>query len=277
MIQKGLVSIIMAAYNLEKYIASAIASVQAQLYTDWELIVVNDGSKDNTGLILDDLAKLDNRIKVIHQVNQGVSAARNAALAQMQGEFFIIFDGDDYLPENSIAERVAYMQAHKEVYFVDGIMVKKDGNMQTTLGHAQTSFYGNPHEALMHLDSKAFVGISWMVRREEGKTYQLRKGLTHAEDLIFYIDISSNPEHILVSLPIEVLYYRVHNSSAMANLDGLKKGYMTLFGILKKEYKINLSLKLYLKYRISRIMFLSFLRKKEYKKAFSSFVQISTM
>ena len=276
-IEKGLVSVIMPAYNAEKYIESAIASLQAQDYTHWELLVVNDGSKDNTGAIIDALAAQDVRIKPIHQPNQGVSAARNAALAQMQGEFFLTFDADDILTPQSIAIRVAHFQANPQVYFVDGIIVKKDALMQNTLQYCQGNLKGNPQASLMQLQGHAFIMPSWMVRRVEAKTYQMRLGMTHSEDLLFYISISDNPAHEYNTLPIEVLHYRIHTNSAMANLKGLKNGYMTLYEILKREYGIDFSLKMYLKYRISRIMFLSFLRKKEYKAAFSSVLQIASL
>lgn len=277
MIKKGLVSVIMAAYNVEKFVQEAINSLQAQDYKDWELLVVNDGSKDNTAAILNTLAAADQRIQVIHQENQGVSVARNAALAQMQGEFFVVFDADDFMPQASLSQRVAYMQANEKVYFLDGIIVKKDINLKETLAVLQTNYKGNPQKELMRLNANVFIGITWMVRRVEGQIYELKKGMTHAEDLLFYISISNNQAYEYATLAIEILHYRIHNSSAMTNLEGLKKGYIALFEILKKEYNIDLSLKLYLKYRISRIMFLSFLRKREYGKAFSSFVEISTM
>lgn len=274
-IQKGLVSVIMAAYNSEKYIAQAIASLQAQTYTDWELLVVNDGSQDETQAVLMQLAAQDARIHVISQANAGVSAARNAALARMRGEFFIIFDSDDYLPTHSLEARIKIMQQRPEVYFVDGRIVKKGEFLKKILLDTQTTFEGNPHQALMRLDATCFILPSWLIRRDSPKEYAMQLGMSHAEDLLFYIDISQNPAHLFTAVEEEILHYRVHENMAMKNLDGLKIGYKALYKNIANKYKAKFSLRLWLKYRISRIMFLSYLRNKEFYKALRSLWRIS--
>lgn len=274
-IQKGLVSVVMAAYNSEKYIAQAIASLQAQTYTNWELLVVNDGSQDDTEAIIIDLAAQDARIQVISQANAGVSAARNAALARMCGEFFLIFDSDDYLPPHSLEARVEIMEQRPEIYFVDGQIKKKGEFLKRILAEVKTTFEGNPHQALMRLDATCFILPSWLIRRDPQKEYTMQLGMSHAEDLLFYIDISQNPAHLFTAVEDEVLYYRVHENMAMKNLDGLKNGYKALYKNIANKYKAKFSLRLWLKYRISRIMFLSYLRNKEFYKAVRSLWRIS--
>ena len=91
------VSIIMPAYNAEAYIQEAIQSVIAQTMTDWELIVVDDGSCDNTASLLDVAACQDARIKVIHQPNAGVAAARQVGVDAACGEYCIHVDADDWV------------------------------------------------------------------------------------------------------------------------------------------------------------------------------------
>ena len=80
------ISVIVPAYNAEGLISACIESVLAQQFTDWELIVVNDGSKDGTAALCDAYAEKDSRIRVIHQENGGVSAARNRGLSEAAGE-----------------------------------------------------------------------------------------------------------------------------------------------------------------------------------------------
>lgn len=92
-----MVSIIVPVYNGEKFITRCVESVLAQTYTDFELILVNDGSKDNSGAICDALAQKDNRIRVIHQKNGGVSRARNRGLDAAKGDVIGFVDADDYL------------------------------------------------------------------------------------------------------------------------------------------------------------------------------------
>lgn len=90
-------SIIIPCYNIAPYVERAVRSVQEQLFADWELILVDDGSTDGTLPVLQALAEKDCRIRVIAQANQGVSAARNAGLRQACGEYVQFIDGDDYI------------------------------------------------------------------------------------------------------------------------------------------------------------------------------------
>lgn len=91
------VSIIVPVYNAENYLHKCIDSLLNQNYTDFELILVNDGSKDNSGKICDEYAEKDNRIKVIHKENGGVSSARNRGLDEACGKYIMFCDSDDYV------------------------------------------------------------------------------------------------------------------------------------------------------------------------------------
>lgn len=91
------ISIIIPVYNTEKYIERCIRSIIFQTYNNLEIICVNDGSTDMSGIILDRLSKEDSRIKVIHQENEGVSVARNTALSEATGDYIGFVDSDDYI------------------------------------------------------------------------------------------------------------------------------------------------------------------------------------
>lgn len=92
-----MISVIVAAYNIEEYLPRCLDSLLAQSCQDLEIIVVDDGSKDSTGEICDQYAKRDSRIRVIHQSNQGLSGARNAGLDIAAGEYIGYVDGDDWV------------------------------------------------------------------------------------------------------------------------------------------------------------------------------------
>lgn len=94
---KKLVSVIIPAYNIEKYIGRCLDSVLSQIYENLEIIIVDDGSSDGTGKILDDYEKRDSRIKVIHKENGGVSSARNKGLDMAVGDYIGFVDGDDII------------------------------------------------------------------------------------------------------------------------------------------------------------------------------------
>lgn len=95
-----LISIIVPAYNVEKYINKCVDSIIAQTYNNLEIILVDDGSSDSTGKICDEYLKYDNRIIVIHKSNGGLSDARNAGLDIAKGEYIGFVDGDDYISIN---------------------------------------------------------------------------------------------------------------------------------------------------------------------------------
>ena len=97
------ISIIIPVYNVEKYLSSCVESLLSQTISEnLEIILVNDGSTDNSGNICDEYAKKDKRIKVFHQQNQGVCAARNKGMEMASGEFLTFVDADDYMPHDAI-------------------------------------------------------------------------------------------------------------------------------------------------------------------------------
>lgn len=99
-----LISVIVPVYKVEKYLQECIDSIIAQTYTNLEIILVDDGSPDSCGRICDEYAEKDNRIKVIHQKNCGVSIARNAGLNNAIGDYIGFVDSDDYLESNMFEE-----------------------------------------------------------------------------------------------------------------------------------------------------------------------------
>jgi len=93
----GKISVIVPVYNIEKYIGECLESLLNQTYKDLEIILVDDGSKDNSGRLCDNYAAADKRIKVVHQKNGGVSVARNAGLEAASGDYIGFCDGDDWV------------------------------------------------------------------------------------------------------------------------------------------------------------------------------------
>lgn len=92
-----LISVIIPAYNIEKYIAQCLESIVKQTYQNIEILVVNDGSTDQTGNIIDEYARKDNRVKHLKKLNGGLSDARNYGLDRAQGDIISFIDGDDFI------------------------------------------------------------------------------------------------------------------------------------------------------------------------------------
>lgn len=110
--RKGVVSIVLPIYNVEKYLNRCVKSVTNQSYKNLEIILVDDGSPDNCPILCDEWAKKDNRIKVIHKKNAGLGYARNTGIENATGEYICFFDSDDYIALDTIEK--AYNLATKE-------------------------------------------------------------------------------------------------------------------------------------------------------------------
>jgi glycosyltransferase involved in cell wall biosynthesis len=115
--EKPLVSVVTPAYNAGSFIGETIASVLAQTYENFEMLVVDDGSTDNTADVIKSFAERDSRIKYIYQKNAGQSSARNAAIAVARGKYIALLDHDDIYYPKKLAEQIAFMEANPDCGF----------------------------------------------------------------------------------------------------------------------------------------------------------------
>ena len=107
-----LVSIVMPVYNVEKYICNAVKSVLEQTYSKIELIIVNDGTKDNSIEVIANMVKNDKRIRIINRSKGGLSAARNTGLKECKGKYVLFMDSDDTI-ENDLIEKTIKVDVYK--------------------------------------------------------------------------------------------------------------------------------------------------------------------
>lgn len=121
------ISIIVPVYNTERYLSRCIDSILEQSFRDFELLLIDDGSKDGSGVICDEYAAKDRRVKVFHQANQGVSVARNVGIENAKGEWIYFPDSDDVIMPGALEmmmhmenERIDFVMCGYEVYDEDG-------------------------------------------------------------------------------------------------------------------------------------------------------------
>jgi len=263
-----LVSIVMPVYNTEKYIEEAIQSVLMQTYKHWELIVIDDGSTDNTRSIIDTFK--DERMQVISQENAGVSVARNRGLDIANGKYITFVDADDVLPDESLEVRVFFLEQHPLIDIVDGKILVKDSEMNETLRRYVPYYNGKLLQKLLALDSRVFFNVCYMFRAEKLNNLCFKPNMTHAEDLLFYMQLASKGD-VVYGFVSEVVYkYRSGHASSMSNLYGLENGYRTLLSEMKKDENISNIKYLLLKVKIVKIMFLSWYGKSQIKQAYLS-------
>ena len=118
------ISIIVPIYNIEEYISECIDSILKQSYKNIEVILIDDGSTDNSGKLCDNYCELDKRIKVIHCKNGGLSAARNIGIKICTGDYIIFLDGDDFLVENCIEDICKKINENINVDIICGKIIK---------------------------------------------------------------------------------------------------------------------------------------------------------
>lgn len=252
-----LISIIMPVFNAENYINTSVESVINQSHKEWELLIINDGSKDDSDRIISGFR--DPRIKYFPQrINSGVSAARNIGLRNMSGDYFCFLDADDYMPPGSLENRYKKFLERKELEFVDGISNIYNKDLEIKLDTWKPSFAGNPFNELLNLSGSCFFGPTWMLKRNKDIVYQFNTNLSHGEDLLFFIDISRYGGLYDYVNKVTLHYRRGHNS-AMNDLRGLENGYHFIYNSIKDYIEISPDQLKNFKRSAKKILFKSYL------------------
>ena len=107
-IESPLLSVIIPVYNVEKYIGRCLDSIISQTFTNWECIIIDDGSPDKSGMICDEYAQNDSRIRVVHKKNNGVGSARNDGISKARGRYLTFIDSDDTIEPETFATYIKY-------------------------------------------------------------------------------------------------------------------------------------------------------------------------
>ena len=226
-------SVIMCAYNLEKIVDTAIESVLTQNFENYELIIVNDGSKDNTiGTLRKFESKSNGKIRIIdNQKNVGLSASRNIAIAQAKGEYIIHLDGDDTLYDrNTLAKIDATIGNRKLDICYFGVQYVGGGN-KLYLPNAENSTQKSRIVCDMH-----FAVASKVWRREflEENNLTFIEGMYY-EDMVYSIKAAIKAKNTSFgAIPIYV-YYRNRDGSIMAtpNIKRCKDMYKMLYYLME--------------------------------------------
>ena len=212
------VSIIVPVYQVEKYIRQCIDSILAQTFTDFELILVDDGSKDRSGQICDEYAGMDKRVKVIHQKNSGAAAARNSGMDQAIGDYFLFVDSDDYVVPTMVEclyEKVVKEKADIAVcnylYFFENDREKDfSTSIKSEVLPGTEIFYNRKNER-----NYGIWTVVWnkLYRKETVGKVRFRFGRYFEDEFwandIYQMDIK------VVTIPECLYYYRQHDESTM--------------------------------------------------------------
>jgi glycosyltransferase involved in cell wall biosynthesis len=224
------ISVIVPVYNVEKYLDECIQSIVSQTFKDIEIILVNDGSTDSSGLICDQWMQKDERIKVIHKKNGGLSSARNAGIDAAQGKYIIFVDSDDYwIGTDSLAH--LYDTAEKfdaDVVRGEYIVENEKGERINTIAKNK-SVYSNKllDSATFYINCIAGENYSWLFlfKRDAFKESRFDEDVIFLEDTDFNISFFSS-QHRCIYTNIEFYIYRKRSNSILttpriSNLSGM--------------------------------------------------------
>lgn len=207
------VSIIVPVYKAEKYLNRCIDSIIAQTFTDWELLLIDDGSPDRSGDICDEYAKKDIRIRVFHKKNGGVSSARNLGLYNVQGEYVTFVDSDDWIDVNTL--NVCFSQI--EIYDLDILQFsytrneRKLGNVLDFESHVCTlKDYINEKKLLLCVG-----GTIFSVDVIKQNHIRFNEKMKLAEDQLFVLSCMELSKRIM-RIP-NILYYYYDNPCSATN------------------------------------------------------------
>ena len=209
------VSIIMPAYNSEKHISEAIDSVINQSLSDWEMIIIDDGSTDCTGKITDEYSQKDFRIKVFHQSNKGVSAARNYALERITGGYVTFLDSDDVYHPERLKMMVDELSKDPDCDAVFANYQEFRGNTRIEEDSVINSAEVLQEKIVEKIIQDSRLQFMWnvMMKSEIAKNVRFAD-LKFAEDYCFIRDCSCYMKKITVIDPV-LYYYRRDNENAI--------------------------------------------------------------
>lgn len=203
--QFPLLSIIVPVYNVEEYLPRCIDSILSQTFTDFELILIDDGSPDDSGEVCDIWAEKDSRIRVIHKSNGGVNAARNTGLSLAKGRYITFIDGDDFIKSNTFEKALAILEENSEIDLLQYPEIQvQDGKERLWSGYPKVPIIlSNSCEKM-----KAIIGaVPYIPGGLWGKIYRgsvwnnlrLRADMCFCEDMIILPDILEKGRSIMIT------------------------------------------------------------------------------
>lgn len=239
------VSIIVPVYNAEKSIARCIESILNQEYTDFELILCNDGSTDSSGQICDEYEKKDLRVRVLHKENTGVSDTRNQGIAMAQGTYIQFMDADDWITVDATKLLVRTMKARdcdlviSDFYRVIGERISHKGDIDADGVLTQEEFA----EFMMVNPADFYYGVLWnkLYKKEIIHRYALKmdETVSWCEDFLFNLEYLLHTRRI-AALQVPIYYYMKTEGSLMSqgmNLSRTIKMKISVFEYYNKFYK----------------------------------------
>lgn len=217
--RNDLISVIMPAYNAEKYIEEAICSIKEQTYSNWEMIIIDDGSNDSTAQIVLKHVKSDNRIRMISRENKGLVSSLNEGIESAAGKFIARMDADDICDSTRLKKQISYLWNHPEVHLVGtNVSMFFEENVRSDLkelSKKNETLWNEEIDSFNRFESNMegfkIVHATWMIRKELFD-YIGKYHMTATEDAEFLFRTIINGFNI-DKVPEKLYQYRIRNES----------------------------------------------------------------
>ena len=151
------ISIIVPVYNTEKYITRCINSILEQTFENWELLLIDDGSRDSSGKICDIFQKKDSRIKVIHKKNEGVSIARNLGITLSKGNYITFVDSDDWIDKDYLELMYIAIKKMNVDILVTGCVYEKENKRENPFKIGKPEVFSKNKAQIEFLKQDKFI------------------------------------------------------------------------------------------------------------------------
>ncbi len=241
------ISVIVPVYNIAKYLPKCIESIINQTYNAIEILLINDGSTDESGKICDEYAKKDNRIKVIHQNNQGISATRNTGIKASTCDYIVFIDSDDYINEDYLETLYnCITKTNSDVASVNYNVIKQDGTIlyngskETELKENELITIEGTNIIKELLSQKILKNFVWNKIYKKSIICEFQVGINY-EDMAFTLEVLSKASK--VSFINKSCYNYVKRDDSITatiseeNLQDFGKAIEERYKIVKKKFK----------------------------------------
>ncbi len=221
-----MVSVLIPVYNAEKTINRCLDSILCQTCQDIELIIVNDGSTDNTLSICLKYAEKDKRVIIYNQPNQGVSAARNKGLRNASGDFILYVDADDWIEPNMIQRMVGLIE-DADIVFCGNDHSETPGQVEC-IDDAKIEYWNQQQQMLEFMKHKRMTGMLWnkLIRRNITEDSWFNEKTGYGEDAEFLWKILKKSHKMVVMN--EILYHHVLDDTSISHLSFSDKKYSAI-------------------------------------------------
>ena len=217
---KPLVSIIVPIYNVEKFLDDCVESIVKQSYDNLDIILVDDGSPDNSPKICDEWAKKDNRIKVIHKKNGGVCSARNEGIKSAKGEWISFVDADDFIEETYVEDMYNKAIETNSKYVCCGYNKVYSNNVESINADGEVKELQKKDYLISLLNVQTSYGFVHMklINKELFKNVKFNENLVVGEDALFNIELTKNIDKaVIMNKPL--YNYRINLDSVVRRYD----------------------------------------------------------